>query len=142
MVHIYILTIQGTECNRCILFKRSVQMMNQIVRRIFAGVSAVILSVSAISSDTWIGNFMQTLHADSDETILKQGSQEEFDNLEQDTKTDDSGNKIYNTNYGLHTDKTVSKAYSDGRTFDLDLESWYIGEKPVDVGLVLDPPVL
>ncbi len=112
--------------------------MNQVIRKIFAGVSAAILSVSAISSDTWIGNFMQTLHADSDETVLKQGSQDNFLNPEQDTRTDDSGNKIYNTNYGLHTDKTVSKAYSDGRTFDIDLESWYIGEKPVDVGLVLD----
>ena len=111
--------------------------MNQIVRRIFAGVSAAILSVSAISSDTWIGNFMQTLHADSDETVLKQGSTD-FSDLEQDTRTDDSGNKFYNTNYGLHTDKTVSKAYSDGRTFDIDLESWYIGERPADVGMVLD----
>ena len=112
-------------------------MMNQVVRRIFAGVLAVILSVSAIGSDTLIGNFRQTLHADSDEIVLKQGSTDFF-NPEQDTIIDKSGNKIYNTNYGLHTDKTVSKAYSDGRTFDLDLESWYIGEKPVDVGLVLD----
>ena len=112
--------------------------MNKIVRRIFAGVSAVILSVSAIGSDTWIGNFMQTLHADSDETVLKQGSQDNFLNPEQDTRTDDSGNKIYNTNYGLHTDKTVSKAYIDGRTFDLDLESWYVGANPADIGFVLD----
>ncbi len=112
--------------------------MNQFVRRIFAGVSAVILSVSAIDSDTLIGNFRQTIRADSAGSTQKKGS-DDTSLFEAEKDTIVSGaDKIYNTNYGLHTDKTVSKAYDDGRTFDLDLESWYIGEKPVDVGLVLD----
>lgn len=48
--------------------------------------------------------------------------------------------KVYNTSEGLHTDKTASVAqeYTDGRTFNLDLEAWYSGMSPVDVGLILD----
>ena len=51
--------------------------------------------------------------------------------------------KYYNTNAGLHTDKTASKSTTvsdndDGRTFDLDLETWYNNGDPADVGMVLD----
>lgn len=59
-------------------------------------------------------------------------------NDERDTKgTGDD--KEYNTSLGLHTDKTVEKVYpDDGRTFDLGLETWYVGENPADVGMVID----
>lgn len=48
--------------------------------------------------------------------------------------------KFYNTNNGLHTDKTatLNETANDGRTFDLDLESWFVDGDPVNVGLVLD----
>lgn len=65
--------------------------------------------------------------------------------------------KYYNSNEGLHTDKTAStadrytvtvkteengqiveKEVYDGRTFDLDLESWFIDGDPINIGMVLD----
>lgn len=48
--------------------------------------------------------------------------------------------KYYNTSNGLHTDKTasVNEEYDDNRTFDLDLEAWFIDGDPVNVGLILD----
>ncbi|MCH5211740.1 MAG: LPXTG cell wall anchor domain-containing protein [Oscillospiraceae bacterium] len=50
--------------------------------------------------------------------------------------------KFYNTKEGLHTDKTASvtrrTGLNDGRTFDLTLESWYSGVKPVNVGMIVD----
>lgn len=45
--------------------------------------------------------------------------------------------KLYSTIEGLHTDKTVT-ALGDGRTFNIDLESWYSGAPMANVGLVLD----
>ena len=45
--------------------------------------------------------------------------------------------KYYSTDVGLHTDKTAT-AYSDGRTFDLELESWYVENYAPTVGMVLD----
>lgn len=60
-----------------------------------------------------------------------------------DTKIE-NGNKIYDTSRtGLHTDKnaTVHKSSdgsSDGRTFDLKLESWNVGDNMANVGMVLD----
>lgn len=74
------------------------------------------------------------------------GAQGVWSNPEQDTMTV-SGKKVYNTNEGLHTDKTASIHYdyddsgnatTDERTFDLDLEAWYSGGTPANVGLVLD----
>ena len=46
--------------------------------------------------------------------------------------------KVYNTNMGLHTDKTASVNKSDDRTFDLDLEAWFIGGNFANVGMILD----
>ena len=50
--------------------------------------------------------------------------------------------KYYNTADGLHTDKTAMKTamekLNDGRTFDLSLEAWFVGNKSANVGLVLD----
>lgn len=49
--------------------------------------------------------------------------------------------KVYNTSApGLHTDKTIAAAEGsdDGRTFDLTLESWYVGNNQANVGMVLD----
>ncbi len=46
--------------------------------------------------------------------------------------------KYYNTDAGLHTDKTAEVTGTDGRTFNLKLESWYAGSSLADVGLVLD----
>ena len=54
----------------------------------------------------------------------------------------ENGTKIYDTSRsGLHTDKTaaVSQKYgSDGRTFDLTLESWNIGTNMANVGVIFD----
>ncbi len=59
-------------------------------------------------------------------------------NLEKDTEIE-GGIKYYNTSAGLHTDKTAEAvAGSDGRTFDLTLESWFAGDNIVDTGLILD----
>ena len=111
--------------------------MNKIAKRMVAGASAAVLFVSAVWSDAFMGLLRGTIYADSVEENGIMGDRD-FKDPQQDTRIDDAGNKVYNTNYGLHTDKTLSKAYSDGRTFDVDLESWYIGEKPADVGMVLD----
>lgn len=48
--------------------------------------------------------------------------------------------KVYNTLNGLHTDKYVSRVLEDGRTFDIDIESWYISETDANanIGFVLD----
>ena len=43
---------------------------------------------------------------------------------------------VYNTAPGLHTNKTVTNA--SGRTYDINLESWYASGTPADVGLILD----
>ncbi len=54
------------------------------------------------------------------------------------------GTKVYDTSReGLHTDKTASvhvdsEGNSDGRTFDLTLESWNIGTNLANVGMVFD----
>ncbi|MCH5197968.1 MAG: LPXTG cell wall anchor domain-containing protein [Oscillospiraceae bacterium] len=56
--------------------------------------------------------------------------------------TTDKNTKLYNTNKGLHTDKTAiitkNEAYNDGRTFDLDLETWFNDGEPVNIGMILD----
>jgi hypothetical protein len=55
-----------------------------------------------------------------------------------------NGTKIYDTSRdGLHTDKTASAhtdgaGGTDGRTFDLKLESWNIGTNMANVGMVFD----
>ncbi|WP_283170789.1 SpaA isopeptide-forming pilin-related protein [Curtanaerobium respiraculi] len=55
-----------------------------------------------------------------------------------------NGTKVYDTSReGLHTDKTASvhvdgSGISDGRTFDLKLESWNIGTNMANVGMVFD----
>ena len=48
--------------------------------------------------------------------------------------------KVYDTNEGLHTDKTayVHPGTDDGRTFDLDLEAWFAGGYAPQIGMVLD----
>ena len=109
--------------------------MKKLVKRWIAGVSAAVLLVSAVGSDTFTNVFMRTVSADS-ASSQKNAKSTGFKNLEQDT--DEAGN--YNTGYGLHTNKTASIAegYDDGRTFDVNLESWYVGENPVDVATILD----
>ena len=44
---------------------------------------------------------------------------------------------IYNTDAGLHTNKTLT-AGADGRSYRLNLESWYASANVVDVGMILD----
>ncbi len=44
--------------------------------------------------------------------------------------------KVYSTLAGLHTDKTVTAV--DGRTFNVDLESWFSGAPTANIGLILD----
>lgn len=46
--------------------------------------------------------------------------------------------KFYSTTVGLHTDKTAKPVGTDGRTFDLTLESWYTEKAPPSVTMVLD----
>lgn len=46
--------------------------------------------------------------------------------------------KIYDSSEGLHTDKSVSAVPGTEREFDVDLEAWYSGAKPIKVGMVLD----
>ena len=91
--------------------------------------------VSAVGVGTFTNSFMETSYADSSSKEGKNGRSTGFSNLEQDTDGDN-----YNTGYGLHTNKTARAAddTTDGRTFDVDLESWYVGENPVDVATVLD----
>lgn len=78
-----------------------------------------------------------------DESDRKVGSTDfNTENREVDTKLDEN-TKVYNTNAGLHTDKTASVVdevvgtKDEGRVFDLDLEAWYSGDI-ADVGMVLD----
>lgn len=110
--------------------------MNKTAKRIIAGVSAAVMFVSAVGVGTFTNSFMKTSYADSGSTKGKNGKSTGFSNLEQDTDKDNN----YNTGYGLHTNKTarVADGTTDGRTFDVDLESWYVGENPVDVATVLD----
>lgn len=65
-----------------------------------------------------------------------------FNNTPQDAEHDTEERitgKVYeNTRAGLHTDKTVIRAYPDGRTFDLNLEAWRIGTNTADVSVILD----
>lgn len=63
-----------------------------------------------------------------------------FDNYEPERDTNGIGSekKYENSQAGLHTDKTVIKAYDDGRTFDLNLEAWRIGTNTADVSFILD----
>ena len=111
--------------------------MNKTAKRIIAGVSAAVMFVSAVGVGTFTNSFMKTSYADSSSTKGKNGKSTGFSNLEQDT---DKDNNYYNTGYGLHTNKTAKAAddTTDGRTFDVDLESWYVGENPVDVATILD----
>ena len=106
--------------------------MKKLVKRWIAGVSAAALLVSAVGFDAFTNMFMRTASA---EETGKNGRSTGFPYLEQDTDGDD-----YNTGYGLHTNKTATEAadVKDGRTFDVDLESWYVGENPVDVATILD----
>lgn len=111
--------------------------MNHIARRMIAGVSATALFVSAVGFDVFDEELVKPVSAVS--TIAgssgKNGRSTGFPDPEQDTDKDG----YYNTGYGLHTNKTAT-AVDDGtgRTFDVDLESWYVGENPVDVATVLD----
>lgn len=59
----------------------------------------------------------------------------------QDTKLVDGPDgpvKLYDTSEGLHTDKTVTAAGGDGRTFSMELEAWNAEGQAPDVGMVLD----
>ena len=117
--------------------------MNKITKRVVAGISAAALFVSALGSDALISLFNPTTYAASSDDSGeigkdKNGQSTGFDNLEQDTLTVADGTTYYNTGYGLHTNKTATEADTDGRTFDVNLESWYVGENPVDVATILD----
>ena len=113
--------------------------MNKIAKRLVAGVSAAALLVSAVGVDQLADLFVRTSYADAEEGRGKAAKSTGFNNLEQDTDSDGK----YNTGYGLHTNKTATEVKNadgttDGRTFDVNLESWYVGENPVDVATILD----
>ena len=84
----------------------------------------------------------ELLKVDGSAKIYDGDSETNFPNyVDTYTKTvDGKTTKYYNSNTGLHTDKTatLNKKYNDGRTFDLTLESWYNDEDPINVGMVLD----
>ncbi len=109
--------------------------MHKMARRWIAGISVAALFVSAVGTDVFTNVFMRTVPVDA-ASSNRRGKSTGFSDLEQDTDKD--GN--YNTGYGLHTNKTASVAAgsTDGRTFDVNLESWYVGENPVDVATILD----
>ena len=46
--------------------------------------------------------------------------------------------KVYKTTLGLHTDKTVSVLDEEEREYQIDLESWFVGNNKANVGLILD----
>lgn len=105
--------------------------MKNSIRRLIAGVSAAALLMSAVGFDAFMN--MVTRDVAAVETG-KNGRSTGFSKLEQDTDKD-----IYNTGYGLHTNKTATEVNDGtGRTFDVNLESWYVGENPVDVATILD----
>ncbi len=111
--------------------------MNKITKRIVASLSAAALIVSTFGSNSFSGTMMDSVYAEESATTSnRKGKSTGFENLEQDTNADG----YYNTGYGLHTNKTASVAEgsTDGRTFDVNLESWYVGENPVDVATILD----
>lgn len=112
--------------------------MSKAVKRVVSGVLAVLIFASAVSLDSVLTGFDGAINTSAEEYPHRWGSYDAglFDE-QQDTYFNGT-NKLYNTAYGIHTDKTVSKYYNNGRKFDLDLESWYIGERPADVGLILD----
>ncbi len=106
--------------------------MKKLANRWIAGISAAALLVSAIGFDSITNVFLRTASAEDDNK--KTARSTGFSNLEQDTEDD-----VYNTGYGLHTNKTAEEvADGTGRTFDVNLESWYVGENPVDVATILD----
>ena len=111
--------------------------MNKITKRIVASLSAAALIVSTFGSNSFSGTMMDSVYAEESATSTsnRKGRSTGFDNLEQDTD-----GEYYNTGYGLHTNKTASVAEgsTDGRTFDVNLESWYVGENPVDIATILD----
>lgn len=111
--------------------------MNKITKRIVASLSAAALIVSTFGSNSFSGTMMDSVYAEESATTSnRKGKSTGFENLEQDTNADGE----YNTGYGLHTNKTASVAdgSTDGRTFDVNLESWYVGENPVDIATILD----
>ena len=111
--------------------------MNKITKRIVASLSAAALIVSTFGSNSFSGTMMDSVYAEESATTSnRKGKSTGFENLEQDTNADG----YYNTGYGLHTNKTASVAEgsTDGRTFDVNLESWYVGENPVDIATILD----
>lgn len=72
----------------------------------------------------------------STQIVGENGSTKDFPAY-RDTYTDGDA-KYYNSKSGLHTDKTASVTGSDGRTFNLDLESWFIDGDPINIGMILD----
>ncbi len=46
--------------------------------------------------------------------------------------------KVYSTKDGLHTDKNVIGFDADKKTYDIELESWFVGADVAKVGMILD----
>ena len=118
--------------------------MNTFFERAAAAFMASTMLFTSVSANNG-GSFFNTIATDgSGSTVTDTGYYQpaKFSNFEENNERDTKGtgdDKEYNTSLGLHTDKTVEKVYpDDGRTFDLGLETWYVGENPVDVGMVLD----
>ena len=79
---------------------------------------------------------------DGADNLITETNESKTDHLVE-AQTQNSGSpvrlvKMYSTLEGLHTDKTAYAVEDDGRTFNLELESWYVGAKAADVGMILD----
>ncbi len=92
--------------------------------------------VHLVKVDIFYKNYNDIVKGEEFKNAAGSGSDEAYNN-EEDTKIK-SGEKVYNTSKGLHTDKNASSVGSGGRTYDLTLESWFAGTKSVDVGMILD----
>ncbi len=116
------------------------------------------LATEESAGDTNGGNYLVIRYDDNvhtvkahvfyTETVMATGDDlgeemQEIDTKMQILEGDTEKTKVYNTAAGLHTDKTAYETVdkdgkTDGRTFDLELESWFAGENLLDTGLVLD----
>lgn len=138
--------------------------MSKTLRRFTSGILACGLALSSAAADLPLRIFFQpgeSIGASGEESEVvgnpqypgKMINSEEIidekkvdgsgQGAEVDTWNGSDGKKYYeNVNGGIHTDKTATvngdSFGTQGRTFDLELESWKIGTDTADVGLVLD----
>lgn len=121
--------------------------VNESITVVGSGTDDAVFGESSIQTDpeqdtAWVYTYIETI--DEDHVAGKIVRNEEGDpiyneeDLPEDLKEKVKLTKIYSTLEGLHTDKTATKVTDDSRKFTIDLESWFAGAKPANVGLLLD----